>query len=116
MMILGVATLGNLNAPTMSQDDLGLAFWRIVISAGVLGMVMSLVNLLAVSPALFLFQISKSTRTPLIKLLSPCVDNHFHQFRCRYQRTPYPCIWRSRSATGSESDQQPSLIPAQLEA
>ncbi|KAJ5281407.1 hypothetical protein N7478_006779 [Penicillium angulare] len=47
MMILGVSTLGNLNAPIMSQDKLGLAFWRIVISAGVLAMVMSLVNLLA---------------------------------------------------------------------
>ncbi|KAJ5745495.1 hypothetical protein N7520_010677 [Penicillium odoratum] len=44
MMILGVATLGNLN--TMSQKSLGLAFWRIVISAGVLAMVMSVFNLL----------------------------------------------------------------------
>jgi hypothetical protein len=49
MMILGVSTLGNLNADALSQDKLGLAFWRIVISAGVLAMVMSLVNLLTVS-------------------------------------------------------------------
>ncbi|KAJ5889784.1 hypothetical protein N7504_010594 [Penicillium tannophilum] len=46
MMILGVATLGNLNIAAMSQKSLGLSFWRIVISAGVLAMVMSVINLL----------------------------------------------------------------------
>lgn len=49
MMILGVAVLGNLNTKAMSQDSLGLTFWRIVISAGILAMVVSLVNILAVS-------------------------------------------------------------------
>ncbi|KAJ5176395.1 uncharacterized protein N7482_002272 [Penicillium canariense] len=47
MMILGVAMLGNLNTEAMSQKTLGLAFWRIVISAGILAMVMSVVNILA---------------------------------------------------------------------
>lgn len=49
MMILGVAVLGNLNTKEMSQDSLGLAFWRIVISAGILAMVMSVMNVVAVS-------------------------------------------------------------------
>lgn len=49
MMIIGVSTLGNLNSSSMSQKELGSTFWRIVLSAGILGMVMSLVNLLAVS-------------------------------------------------------------------
>jgi hypothetical protein len=49
MMILGVAVLGNLNTEVMSQQSLGLAFWRIIISAGILAMVVSLVNILAVS-------------------------------------------------------------------
>jgi hypothetical protein len=48
MMILGVAVLGNLNTEAMSQESLGLAFWRIVISAGILAMVMSVLNILAV--------------------------------------------------------------------
>lgn len=48
MMILGVAVLGNLNTEAMSQESLGLAFWRIVISAGILAMVMSVMNILAV--------------------------------------------------------------------
>lgn len=49
MMIIGVSTLGNLNADSMSQKDLGMTFWRIVLSAGILGMVMSVINLLTVS-------------------------------------------------------------------
>lgn len=49
MMILGVAVLGNLNTAAMSQKALGLAFWRIVISSGILAMVMSVINVLAVS-------------------------------------------------------------------
>ncbi|KAJ5304687.1 uncharacterized protein N7443_004347 [Penicillium atrosanguineum] len=47
MMILGVAMLGNLNIEVMDQKHLGLAFWRIVISAGVLAMVMSVINILS---------------------------------------------------------------------
>ncbi|KAJ6122500.1 hypothetical protein N7512_004965 [Penicillium capsulatum] len=46
MMILGVAVLGNLNIESMSQKSFGLAFWRIVISAGILAMVMSVINVL----------------------------------------------------------------------
>ncbi|KAJ5683248.1 hypothetical protein N7462_006413 [Penicillium macrosclerotiorum] len=47
MMILGVSVLGNLNMAAMSQKSLGMSFWQIVISAGILAMVMSVVNLLA---------------------------------------------------------------------
>ncbi|KAL4889696.1 hypothetical protein BDV59DRAFT_210122 [Aspergillus ambiguus] len=46
MMIMGVGVLGNLNTPATSQEKLGLAFWRIVLSAGILSMVMSVVNLI----------------------------------------------------------------------
>ncbi|KGO68544.1 hypothetical protein PITC_070000 [Penicillium italicum] len=47
MMILGVATLGNLNTKAMTQETIGMAFWRIIISAGVLAMIVSVVNVLA---------------------------------------------------------------------
>lgn len=53
-MILGVAMLGNLNIEVMDQNHLGLAFWRIVISAGILAMVMSVMNILSVSHSSFL--------------------------------------------------------------
>lgn len=52
MMMLGISMLGDLNTPATSQESLGLAFWRIVISAGILAMVMSVVNVISVSCAL----------------------------------------------------------------
>lgn len=45
MLILGMGVLGDLNTPATSQESLGLAFWRIVVSAGILAMVMSVVNI-----------------------------------------------------------------------
>lgn len=52
MMILGVGVLGNLNTKATSQESLGLAFWRIILSAGILAMVMSAINVISVSRAL----------------------------------------------------------------
>jgi hypothetical protein len=49
MMILGVSTLGNLNSKAMTQEVIGMPFWRIVTSAGILAMVVSVLNVLAVS-------------------------------------------------------------------
>ena len=48
MLILGIGVLGDLNTEAASQESLGLAFWRIVLSAGILAMVMSVVNLASV--------------------------------------------------------------------
>jgi hypothetical protein len=48
MMIMGIAVLGDLNKSTASDTALGLAFWRIVVSAGILAIIMSTVNVLAV--------------------------------------------------------------------
>jgi hypothetical protein len=49
MMILGISTLGNLNTNAMTQEKIGMAFWRIITSAGVLAMIVSVLNVLAVS-------------------------------------------------------------------
>ena len=49
MFMLGAGVLGNLNKDSMGQKALGMTFWRIVISAGILGLVMSLINLAAVN-------------------------------------------------------------------
>jgi hypothetical protein len=48
MVLLGVSILGDLNKPTTSQENLGLAFWRIVVSAGILAIIMGAVNLASV--------------------------------------------------------------------
>ncbi|KAA8649198.1 uncharacterized protein ATNIH1004_005093 [Aspergillus tanneri] len=47
MMMLGMSVLGELNTPATSQESLGMAFWRIAVSAGILAMVMSVVNAIA---------------------------------------------------------------------
>lgn len=49
MLILGVGVLGDLNTNATSQESLGMAFWRIVLSAGILAMIMSVINVIAVS-------------------------------------------------------------------
>lgn len=49
MMILGIGVLSNLNTKATSQESLGLAFWRVILSAGILAMVMAGVNVVSVS-------------------------------------------------------------------
>ena len=48
MVLLGNAILGNLNKEATSQGSLGLAFWRVVISSGIVVIVMGVVNIFAV--------------------------------------------------------------------
>ncbi|KAJ0414987.1 hypothetical protein BJY00DRAFT_269893 [Aspergillus carlsbadensis] len=47
MLILGIGALGDLNTPATSQEELGLTFWRIIISAGILALVVSVINVVA---------------------------------------------------------------------
>ncbi|KAL4870667.1 hypothetical protein BDV12DRAFT_48191 [Aspergillus spectabilis] len=47
MLILGIGALGDLNTPATSQEKLGLIFWRIIISAGILALVVSVINVAA---------------------------------------------------------------------
>jgi hypothetical protein len=54
MLLLGNNVLGNLNKQATSQKSLGLAFWRIVIAAGIVVIIMGTINLFAVSIALSL--------------------------------------------------------------
>lgn len=61
MVILGVSILGNLNKEATSQESLGLAFWRIVISSGIVVLVMGVVNIFAVSTIRASFQLFRST-------------------------------------------------------
>jgi hypothetical protein len=48
MVVLGINMLGNLNKEAVSQESLGLAFWRVVISAGIIIFIMGWINLVAV--------------------------------------------------------------------
>lgn len=49
MIFLGNSVLGNMNKEATSQESLGLPFWRIVIAAGIVILVMGPINILAVS-------------------------------------------------------------------
>lgn len=48
MIVLGINMLGNLNKEAVSQESLGLAFWRVVIAAGILIFILGWMNLVAV--------------------------------------------------------------------
>jgi hypothetical protein len=54
MILLGNEILGNLNKEATSQESLGLAFWRIVISSGIVVIVMGIINIFAVGPSFLL--------------------------------------------------------------
>lgn len=45
---MGVSVLGNLNNDDYSEDNMGMPFWRIVASAGIMAMTMGIVNFIAV--------------------------------------------------------------------
>ncbi|CAG8976512.1 hypothetical protein HYALB_00006009 [Hymenoscyphus albidus] len=47
MVVLGFNTLGNLNKPATSVENLGLALWRIVIAAGILTTTFGVANIIA---------------------------------------------------------------------
>ena len=49
MFMLGSGVLRNLNKKEMAQDWLGMTFWKIVLSAGILALVMSGINVISVS-------------------------------------------------------------------
>jgi hypothetical protein len=72
MVILGVSILGNLNKEATSQESLGLAFWRIVISSGIVVLVIGVVNIFAVSTrTLFLKVAPADTPFPVSELHLP---------------------------------------------
>ncbi|MCJ1473073.1 hypothetical protein MMC13_001723 [Lambiella insularis] len=47
MIVVGVSILGNLNKTATSQSVLGLSFWQIVISSGILTSIMGFANIVA---------------------------------------------------------------------
>ncbi|KAI4725348.1 hypothetical protein E4T49_06923 [Aureobasidium sp. EXF-10728] len=47
MIILGMHVLACLNKPSNSKEHLGMAFWRVVIMAGILNLILGVLNLIA---------------------------------------------------------------------
>lgn len=51
--------LGNLNNDDYSGDNMGMPFWRVVASAGILAMTMGIVNFIAVCLSFLSREINK---------------------------------------------------------
>jgi hypothetical protein len=49
MMVLGLNMLGNMNKQATSQSSLGMPFWRLLVAAGILAIVIGFFNVVAVS-------------------------------------------------------------------
>ena len=49
MVVLGFSVLGSLDKPASSQKALGLAFWRVILAAGIVSIIMGVSNIAAVS-------------------------------------------------------------------
>lgn len=52
MAILGMHVLACLNKSSNSKEHLGMAFWRVVIMAGILNLILGVLNLIAVSSSM----------------------------------------------------------------
>lgn len=109
MFMLGAGVLGNLNKDSMGQKALGMTFWRIVLSAGILGLVMSLINLAAVSWLPFCWLYQDHTNHFLRSELYFCRPGG------RRERTPSSSRRSCRPPKSNLADQQPSIIQTQPE-
>ena len=49
MMGIGLNLLGNMNKEATKQESLGLPFWRLLVAAGILAIVIGFFNVVAVS-------------------------------------------------------------------
>ncbi|KAF2461385.1 hypothetical protein BDY21DRAFT_360514 [Lineolata rhizophorae] len=47
MIVLGINVLGNLNKETSSQQNMGLAFWRLVVASGIMVFILGVFNITA---------------------------------------------------------------------
>jgi hypothetical protein len=68
MAILGVTILGNFNKQGISPDSLGLPFWRIVISSGVLVSVLGVSNIIAVGYAPYCNGLTRSIHSRILRV------------------------------------------------
>ena len=48
MIFLGVATLGNLNNKSLSEDEIGGSFWRIILAGGIVAIIFGVINIVLV--------------------------------------------------------------------
>jgi hypothetical protein len=125
MVVLGINMLGNLNKEAVSQESLGLAFWRVVISAGIIIFIMGWINLVAVRGTLssskaIADHMSRATSSATaVKASRPvryartarlqCTNHLCSQARTALLRHP---SWHSRTSTTPPLRQNPATPSA----
>ncbi|KAI9789687.1 MAG: hypothetical protein M1816_005862 [Peltula sp. TS41687] len=107
MVVLGVSILGNLNKEATSQESLGTAFWRIVISSGVLVSLLGFLNIIASfifrDSALDITARQVRAKGAVAAQGSPSTSSH---------RT-YVNEYMSERNSSVRSDHRPPLLPTQ---
>ena len=101
MLLLGNSILGNLNKQATSQKSLGMAFWRIVIAAGIVVLVMGVINL---------FAVSDESWTPRMNLAHPTAELHLPRHKDRSHSPTSSLTWSSCRAEGGRGGQVWSQI------
>jgi hypothetical protein len=125
MVVLGINMLGNLNKEAVSQESLGLAFWRVVISAGIIIFIMGWINLVAVRntpsfPKTIADHSSRATSfATAVKVSQPVkfvhtVQSLYTSHLCSKARTallPHPS-WHNRTSITPPLRQNPATLSA----
>lgn len=98
--------LGDLNTNATSQESLGMAFWRIVLSAGILAMIMSVINVIAVS---------RTSGLVSATLIVWNTELYLRRQRSWCQCTTCAGLWSSGAPESDVAQWQPAFIPAKYE-
>lgn len=98
--------LGDLNTNATSQESLGMAFWRIVLSAGILAMIMSVINVIAVS---------RTSGVVSATLIVWNTELYLRRQRSWCQCTTCAGLWSSGAPESDVAQWQPAFIPAKYE-
>lgn len=112
MIVLGFDTLGNLNKPATSSDNLGLPLWRVVIAGGILSALFGLFNIIAV---MFFLQ-SIIVLEPLLICLQGYLfcdsgnDVTSRQVRSYGAAIPKPALPKSSGSVSSSASRRPASL------
>ncbi|KAL9624419.1 MAG: hypothetical protein Q9160_001382 [Pyrenula sp. 1 TL-2023] len=114
MLMLGNGVLGNLNKEATSQKSLGLAFWRIVIGAGIVVFFMGAVNIVAN----FIFRDrSNGVTARMVRTHGAYADqkaNTIHSSPSLSRKNSLPSYYSRSSSPRSETRQKTQRFPLHI--
>lgn len=91
MVLLGISTLGELNNQSTRQKEIGLPFWKLILGAGVVSIVIGTLNIgLVCTPSIFIDVIGSSL-TPIDTEL--CISRSRYRNLCTSCSCPRSCCY-----------------------